>query len=178
MPAMTIEELLASTPVAVGAQLDRDEDPLRELDALREAQVLDVRLDLISGSIGVLLEMRVASQVRRGNTGLLVLRGAHDLRWSGEAPARPMCAHWIVGSAPAIDAASFTMSLAVGLAGSGGMLELAGVAADFYVGDVPGLGEAPPDYTDLDRAGVRGQVTDWGSTIHLIAASSTDEVAG
>jgi hypothetical protein len=171
---MTIEELLAAPPTFVHTRLPREEDPLRERDVLLEAQLLDARLDLLSGSIGLLFETRVALQIDRGNTGLLVLRGPRDFRWLSGVPLRPMRAHWLASSTPGSDGEGFSMRLGFGLQESGSVLNLTGAVAEFYVGDVPGLEEAPPDYTGVGRAGVRGRVADWGSPFSLEGSSSWD----
>ena len=61
-------------------------DPLRESDALQEAQLLDVRLDAVRGQVALLFELRMALQLREPNTGVLVARGVREFGWT--APSR------------------------------------------------------------------------------------------
>lgn len=56
----------------------------------------------------------------------------------------------------------------------GAQLSLLAESATFFVGDVPGLTEAPPDYTDLDRATLGHKVAGWNSSFKPISAVFLD----
>jgi hypothetical protein len=43
-------------------------------------------------------------------------------------------------------------------------------SSEFFVGNVPGCGEAPPDYTEGDDATIRGGLPIWTSTFEPVHA--------
>ncbi|MFJ2646194.1 hypothetical protein ACIO1C_05625 [Streptomyces sp. NPDC087420] len=50
-------------------------DPLREVDALQEAQLLDSRVCHLTSTAALLFELRTSLQFEVGNSALLVVRG-------------------------------------------------------------------------------------------------------
>ncbi|MFN6118743.1 MAG: hypothetical protein ACK5CE_03755 [Actinomycetes bacterium] len=159
---LTPRDLLLPSPAlrALGAQPEMD--PLTELDALQEAQLLDVRFDTLTLTAGLLLELRMALQLREANTGVLWVRGVRQLSWSGPSRATEMTA-WSVGSSvPRAEDGVFSLTLSMWPA-PGAQLTLVGESAAFFAGDVPGLNEAPPDYGALDVESVREGLASWDS---------------
>jgi hypothetical protein len=59
---ITIQDLL-SLPPTLRDLAAPEMDPLTEEDALREAQLLDVRFDAVRSTLGLLFELRVALQL-------------------------------------------------------------------------------------------------------------------
>jgi hypothetical protein len=148
-------------------------DPLTEEGALQEAQLLDVRFDAMSGIIAVLFELRLALQLREGNTGVLVARGVRELSWEGRQRSAALTA-WSVGSSsPSAENGLFGLSLVM-WPHPGARLSLIAEAAAFYAGDVPGLPEVPPDYGQGDRRAVFSEVANWSSPFEPTSAVFLD----
>lgn len=148
-------------------------DPLTEEDALQEAQVIDVRFDVLSGVVGIIFELRQALQLQETNTGVLVARNVHELAWSGPERTAALTA-WSVGSSvPTAKGRLFGLSLVMWLP-PGVRLMLTAESAAFFLGDVPGLSAAPPDYTELDRAAVAAELAGWDSQFEPVSAVFLD----
>lgn len=148
-------------------------DPLTEEDALQEAQVLDVRFDALAGVVGIIFELRQALQLREANTGVLVAQGARALTWEGHAGDTTLTA-WSVGSSvPCVRDGVFELSLVL-WPHPGARLALTAESAAFFIGDVPGLSEAPLDYCGRDRTGVNGEVACWESAFEPASAIFLD----
>ncbi|MGH3712156.1 MAG: hypothetical protein ACRDT4_01625 [Micromonosporaceae bacterium] len=156
---MRIEDLLQGPSGLQRHTTKPQMNPLTDEDALLEAQLLEVRFDALRLTLALLLELRMALQLREGNTGVLITRGVQ--RWSWEAHPRPTArTAWnIVGSTPAVDGGLFVLSLEMLPYAK---LDLVAESASFFEGDASGLGETPPDYSDED-ATVRAELADWSS---------------
>lgn len=148
-------------------------DPLTEADALQEAQLLGVKFDALSGVAGLLFELRVALQLRETNTGVLIARGVRELRWSGSSRDTPLTAWTVGGSEPQSMAGLFGLQLGMWPA-PGAQLSLKAQSAAFFAGDVPGLTEAPPNYSNHDRATLGPLVAGWESSFEPISAVFLD----
>jgi hypothetical protein len=59
---MVVEDLLSGPPSSL-VLAGPAKDPLREDDALQEAQLLDVRIAVATSAVGLLFEMRTALQL-------------------------------------------------------------------------------------------------------------------
>jgi hypothetical protein len=142
-------------------------NPLVEDDALQEAQLIDMCFDALDMTVGLLFDLRGASQLRESNTGLLIARGVRELAWSGPDRGTELTA-WTVGSSrPWVGAGSVGVRLSMWPA-PGAELTVAARSAVFVTGDVPDLLDAPPDLgeDDLPRdplrireLGIPGRVT-------------------
>jgi hypothetical protein len=159
---MRLQDLLLPSPGlrALGAQPEMD--PLSEVDALQEAQLLDVRFDALTLTVGLLLELRMALQLREANTGVLSVRGVRQLSWSGPSRATDLTAWSIGSSVPLAEDGAFTLTLNMWPA-PGAQFTVVADSAAFFAGDVPGLDEVPPDYGALDRVTVRERLAGWDS---------------
>lgn len=168
---MRIDDLLLSDSGLRHYASMPEMDPLTEADALQEAQLLDVRFDALAGVAGLLFELRVALQLREANTGLLIVRGVHELAWSGRSRDTALTA-WSVGSSrPQAMDRLFGLRLGIW---PGAQLWLTAESAAFFAGDVPGLSEAPPDYSNLDRAALGHEVAGWDSSFEPLSAVFLD----
>lgn len=170
---MKIDYLLGLTPALRKHSSRPEADPLTEDDALQEAQLLDIRFDAIAGVVGILFELRQALQLREANTGVLVAHGVSELTWSG-LPRHTTLTAWSVGtSRPQVTEGTFGLSLVM-WPHPGAQMTLAAANAGFFVGDVPDLSAAPPDYTGLDRASVGGEIANWSSIFEPVSAVFLD----
>jgi hypothetical protein len=150
---ITIPELCASQPGR--SYRSPDVDPFTERDALQEAQLLALRFDLVTSTAALLFELRVALQMRQGNTGVLVATDVRRLVWSGAERLTPLTAWTVGGSVAGIEDSLLRLDLGLWPA-PGAQFEMVAGAAAFFVGDVPGLGELPPDYVEDDEQTIRG----------------------
>lgn len=143
-------------------------DPLRESGALQEAQVVDLRFDAVGNIVVVLFELRQALQLDEGNTAVLVADGVCGLSWSGPPRETVLTAWPILGSVPSIENGLFTLTAFLW---PNGHLAVTAEQAAFFVGDVPGLPEAPPDYTDATRDDIDSGLAGWSSSFTLAGAT-------
>lgn len=170
---MKIDDLLLSDPALRAYASMPEMDPLAEEDALQEAQVLDVRFDALAGVVGVLFELRQALQLREANTGVLVAHGVRELTWSGPSRDTTLTAWSIGSSVPQAKDQLFGLSLVM-WPHPGAQLSLTAESAAFFIGNVPGLDEAPPDYTDRDRAALGEEIAGWDSLFEPVSAVFLD----
>lgn len=170
---MKIDDLLLPDPALREYASLPEMDPLTEDDALQEAQVLDVRFDALTGVVGILFELRQALQLQEANTGVLIAYGVRELTWSGLRRDVPLTAWSIGSSVPSAKDQFFGLSLVL-WPHPGAQLTLSAESAAFFVGDVPGLPEAPPDYTVGDRREIAAEVAGWNSVFEPVSAVFLD----
>lgn len=163
---MIIEELLA-WPERRSLAAMPEADALAEPDALLEAALLDVKMDASTSSVWLLFDCRGALQLEMGNTAVVVVHGVTDLQWRTESRAQR---RWraVMGWQPAATGEGF--SCAADLT-SGSRLQVAGSAAEFYVGDIPGGDAPPPDFTSASDAEIRAGLASWTSEFEVVHAS-------
>jgi hypothetical protein len=146
-------------------------DPLTEDDALREAQLLDVRFDVLRSTAGLLFEMRGALQLREGNTGVLILHGVRTLAWAAETKEVTGPRAWTVDGS-AVTSTDRIFGLELGF-WPGAQLMLAAESAMFFIGDVPGL-DLVPDYGEDDDLTISAQLASLQSEIEPVRAVFLD----
>lgn len=170
---MKVDDLLLLDPALRQHASMPEMDPLTEEDALQEAQVLDVRFDALARVVGILFELRQALQLQEANTGVLVAHGVRELTWAGPGRDTTLTA-WSVGSSvPQARDQLFGLNLVM-WPHPGAQLSLTAESAAFFAGDVPGLAEAPPDYTDRDRAELGHEIACWDSSFEPVSAVFLD----
>ncbi|MFT3944834.1 MAG: hypothetical protein QM705_13560 [Ancrocorticia sp.] len=169
---MKIRDLLLIDPAfAAGVSaIPSDANPFKEEAALQEAQLLDFRFDALAGVAGLLFELRQSLQPWESNTGVLVADRVSAFAWSGPKREPGVMALPIVGSEFSVKEGAFKLTLDVWL-GPGAELSLSAGNAAFYTGNVPGLTQAPPDYTENDRSMLIGQIPAWDSLFEPTGAS-------
>lgn len=142
-------------------------DALVEPDALLEAALLDVKVDTTTSSVWLLFDCQGALQLEMGNTAVVVVRDVTDLQWRTEPRTQRM---WraVMGWQPAASDDGFSC---IADLTSGSRLQVAGAAAEFYVGDIPGGDEPPPDFTSTSDAEIRGGLASWASEFDVVHAS-------
>jgi hypothetical protein len=168
---MIIEKLLTSCPAFSEPP---EINPLTDEDALQEVQLIDVRFDAISSSVGLLLELRNALQIRTANTGVLIARAVTRLSWSAAPRVTPRTAWNIIGSLPRHESHRFDLRLTMF---PSAVLDLTAASASFYAGNVEGIGEAPPNYGDEQEV-VQLGLPSWTASLSAIRAVSTPRADG
>jgi hypothetical protein len=158
---LIVEELLSDPGLRRFAS-QPEMDPLTQEDALQEAQLLDVRLDALRLTVGLLFELRLALQLRESNTGVLVARGVRELSWSAGPRSTTKTAWTVGGSIPRNHDGLFGLTLGMWPA-PGTQLTLIAESAAFLAGDVPGLDQIP-DYGEDDEPTIRAELANWRSS--------------
>ena len=153
---MSIDEFLWDPQRRTYAAMP-EADALTEEDALQEAQLLDVRLDVLRSTVWLLFDCKGAVQIEMGNTAILVAHGVDRYVWSSKRRGR-YTAWSVVGSEPHAQDGFWTLALTFA---PSARLEMRATSAEFFVGDVPGCDEPQPDYGTEDdetirKAGVEG----------------------
>lgn len=143
-------------------------DPLVDRDALREAQVLGVRVDVVSGIAGVLFEFRVAMHMIETNTGVLVATGVEDFRWAAESRSTALTAWNVLASSVEQESAGFRLKLSCFPDAD---LSLRAASLTFFNCQVLAIAEVPPDYTSGEES-VRSSLAGWHSEIDVVSGSS------
>lgn len=156
---MTVGGLLSPDPGLRRFASQPEMDPLTEEGALQEAQLLDVRFDALRSTVGLLFELRLALQLREGNTGVLIARGVRQLSWTAEQRSTLRTAWTVGGSIPSNEDRLFGLELGLW---PNAQLALKAESAAFFAGDVPGL-DRIPDYMEDDEVTVRSQLAGWHS---------------
>ncbi|WP_236787662.1 hypothetical protein [Amycolatopsis sp. GM8] len=158
---ITIGDLLWPDPRLRRFGSKPEMDPLTEDDALQEAQLLDVRFDALRSTVGLLFELRLALQLREGNTGVLVAQGVRELSWTASPRSTARTAWTVGGSTPRNEDRLFGLELGMWPA-PGARLKLVAESAAFLTGNVPGLDQIP-DYIEDDEATIRAGLAGWHS---------------
>lgn len=163
---MNIEEfLLSDARYDVDAQPEAD--ALRLLDALQESALVDLRVNVVESSAWILLDCRGALQVREANTAVLVLLGVDHGSW--RLPPTGTFA-WQTVIDWEVSEVGGGIELSIGLL-AGGDVVVRALGGEYFVGDVPGGDDAPPDFTTATHAQVRAGMARWSSEFRPLAAS-------
>lgn len=163
---MDLEEFLRSDD-RLSVERRPEADALREVDAHAESALVDLRASFVESSVWVLLDCRGSLHVSEANTAAVVLRGVTHVSW--ELPrtgtfAWQTVGDWRVGE---VDGG---VELFVGLL-AGGEVTVRAAGAEYFVGDVPGGDEPPPDFTTASPAEVHAGMAGWSSEFRPVAAS-------
>ena len=163
---MKLEEFLQSDArYAVEAQPEAD--ALRQPDALQESALVDIRMDVVTSTASILLDCRGSLHVPEANTAVVVLLGADHGSW--QLPRAGTFA-WQTVIDWRVREVGDGIELSIGLL-AGGDVILRAVRAEYFVGDVPGGDDAPPDFTTATHAEVRAGMAAWSSDFTPLAAS-------
>lgn len=163
---MNITELLTSPrrwghlePVAM--------DALTEADTLIEAALLELTLNAATGDAWLLLDCRGAFQIPSGNVAVVVVLDVSELRWTN-APRRGWTWQTVMSWEPRTHPAG--LALSVGLVPDA-ELHVVGSGGEFYVGNIPGGDDPPPDFTSASDEEIRRGLASWSSDIDVVGAS-------
>jgi hypothetical protein len=134
---------------------------LVDRDALREADLVDVRFDGGCLSVALLLDLRTSLQFRLANTAALILNGVEEMHWSSREPRGPRwVAHYVMSSRLDVDTNRLSLEL---VCLGGWRLNAVASAAEFIVGNVSGLPETQPDFAEDDDETIAAAMPGWDS---------------
>lgn len=157
---MTIEDLLRSGERRSYAAMP-ETDALTEVDGLQEADLVDVRLLAGEASLALLFDLRTALQFRMANTAVLVMREVERFSWTcAERPGSHRVAHYVMSAKPDVKQGLFTLDV---VCLRGWHLDAEASSAEFFVGDVPQLPEAPPNFIEDDERAIAAGMPAWDS---------------
>jgi len=166
---MTAAQLLSFG--SLGVSLDSEElNPFANREALREAQLLGSRFDAVEGNVGLLFELRAALSRFGSNTGVLVGRGAAEFRWVADPRSTRWTAWNVVGWSMREEGRSLVANASLF---PNATLVVRAERFEFYICDVVGIGEAPPDYGGAADA-VQVSLAHWDSPVVVRGAASLE----
>jgi hypothetical protein len=143
-------------------------DALRQPDALQEAQLLDIRFEIAANTAWLLLDCRGALQIEEGNTAVVAVSAVRDLRWNAAGRAG-WFSYTVMSSSPRWT--DTLWSLDCEMLGDA-TLAVTAERAQFWIGNVAGCDDAPPDYVDDDDATIRAGLASWQSEFEPVYATS------
>lgn len=147
---MNVNDLLIGIPSGLPSLPDA-ENPFLNPDALIDAQITRVLVDVLGGSVGVLLELRQSSRLR-GNTALLRVQGVAQQNWLCTQTANEFTAWTVTGARVYQHEREFQLVIDCLPVGT---LRVVGAAAEFVLLDADTLTADPPDYRSDSRALIR-----------------------
>jgi hypothetical protein len=170
---MTIADLLADPARRDHAAMP-ESDALTDIDGLQEADLVDVCFDARESTLVMLLDLRTALQFRLANTAVLAMRDVRHVEWNGNEPERgSRVAHYVMSSKPSVTGGRITIEIACL---GGWRLAATASSAEFYVGDVPGLPKAPPNFARDDETTIAAGMPRWASTFEPAWATFIDRL--
>jgi hypothetical protein len=143
-------------------------DPLYEPDALAEAVLLDVRFVPVVSVVVLLLDMRTALTIDRGDTAVLLVHRAARLSGNLRTPSTPGV--WVIAGSVTRER---TDSLSVTLTDiDNGILEIEGSGASLTIGAAKDIGPCAAAIEDGDLTAFLASVPTWESSIRVLARST------
>jgi hypothetical protein len=135
-------------------------DPLRERGALEGAALLDVRMSAVWTCAWLLFDCKGALNIQEGNSALLVAHNVSRFSWvcreEEDGPKNRAVERWelidndVEWGVEALLWRNVTLTLQAR-------------HCEFFVGDVPGGDDAPPDYVADDDETIRAGLASWTS---------------
>jgi hypothetical protein len=160
-PQVTIDELLRNPDRRKYASLPESDKPAEE-DALLEADLRDVRYDLTTAEARLLVDVRPGLEIRNRDVAVVVLREVTSFEVTGvEKPRRgPWFARLVMRSR--LSARDNLFTFEVGCL-NGTDVTVTAQAAEFFVGDIPGLPDAQPSFPEDDELTIVAGMPWWDS---------------
>jgi hypothetical protein len=156
---MRVNDVLIGIPFEA-PELPEVNNPFQHSELFDDAQVTRILVDVMAGTVGVLLELRQAEHLP-GNTALLRVTGVAQQNWICTAMADELTAWSITGVVVHQRPGEFQL---VAQCLPAGALRIVGASAEFVLLDAAALADAPPDYRadarELIRFGVANENTE------------------
>ncbi|WP_046013703.1 hypothetical protein [Microbacterium sp. SA39] len=161
-----MNDVLAGAPFQA-PELTEAENPFRHTEVFDGAQVTRILVDVLAGTVGVLLELRQAEQLP-ANTALLRVTGVAQQNWICTAMADEFTAWSITGVVVHQRPGEFQL---VAQCLPAGALRVVGASAEFILLDAAALAAAPPDYRADARELIRFGVADENTECRLVGVA-------
>jgi hypothetical protein len=118
-----------------------------------------------SATVGLLLDLRQALQIREGSAAAPLVRGVTAIEWQSATTQSGRLAWKIIGSLPQVDSEGFSLETSFIWPAT---LSIKGGRAELYVGNIAGLSAAPPDYVHDDDAAISADLPSWTRPFELV----------
>lgn len=141
---------------------------LTEFDALIEASIIKMHFDYVLRTVWYIIDCKGALEIRAGNTALLAIHDIERFSWRNQVERSPRLNWTILDWRPIASPSNWQLNA---MTLPSGDLELVGKSAEFFVGDVPGCDDAPPDFTTSTDQEIFEGLADWSSEFEPIYAS-------
>ena len=151
--------------VSPGTRASNDSAWLWQEDVLQDADLIDIRQRLFPKTVGLLLDLRQALQIRHGNTAALIVREVSKVHWDDQTHRNDRVAWKISGSQVTLINDYLSLVLHFIWPAS---LTLEGRRAELYVGNIGGLSEAPSDYVADADAAIEANQPSWTGAFELV----------
>jgi hypothetical protein len=152
-------------------QVPPEMDPFLDEGALDGAYVLDIRFDALRSRAWMLFDCRGALQVVTGNTAVLVVNEVRSFSWADNDAPKPRRQRSVGVWRPS--SANGNWAVHMGFESSSHLL-ITGSGGEFFVGDIPGGDDAPPDFMTATEEEMRAGLAGWSSEFRPINASFRD----
>lgn len=169
---MKVNDAIVGAPLSAPALSDA-ENPFLDPSILHGAQITLIVVDVLAGTVGILLELRQAPHIR-ANTGLIRVTGVAQQNWICTSVANEFTAWSITGAT--VHAAPTEFQLAAQCLPTG-MLRVIGTSAEFVLLDAGALDVAPPDYRAGSRTLIRFGVADQNTDCEVVGVARSNRVA-
>jgi hypothetical protein len=143
-------------------------DALTEPDALQEAYLVGVHVHAVLGQAWLLFDCRGALQIEMGNTAIVAVHGLRSFTWTAEPRGLNRTQWTVVSWVP--NAVGSVWQVTAGMTPSA-QLTVSGDAAEFYVGNIPGGDEPPPDFGEASDGEIRSRLVEISSEFSPVHAS-------
>ncbi|MFC7221456.1 hypothetical protein ACFQLX_25295 [Streptomyces polyrhachis] len=147
-----------------------DWDPLKDREALEDAQLLDARMCPTASRAALLFDMRLATNCPAGNSGLLIVHGMQSFRWVGAPPPHELMAFSATSIQLVAGNGEFRLNMEFFLYGE---LAIDGERSDFYLLESHNVSGGPPNYLDRHLDQVRGELPWWDSECTVLHSSTS-----
>lgn len=165
----TLDHIFTSSPGTPTVGDAHAVNPFADQDALTEAQVIEIRYSGITSTLGILLEMRLADQIRTTSTALIVAASVSIYSWQQTDRNHGRTAWTIIRSTPKRTPSGLTLEL---VTSPSALLSFTAHQASFYSLLVDSLEKsAPPDYVDQTMPEILSAVPRWSSEVQVAQAS-------
>ncbi|MFJ7159813.1 hypothetical protein ACIQUQ_33355 [Streptomyces sp. NPDC101118] len=149
-------------------------DPLKEPDALQDAQLLDARFCPTANRAALLFDMRTASFYPLGNAAVIIVRGLRSLSWNGLPQGRSLMAFSVISSQPSLIAdRGWLLNLRFFPDGD---CSVGGESAEFHLLEAHGIPEAPPSYPGRHLDEVHHELPSWTSPCTVLQSATTNSL--
>lgn len=152
---MRVNDILSGVPFAA-PDLPDAENPFLHSELFVHAQVTRILVDVMTGTVGILLELRQADRLP-ANTALLRVKGVAQQNWIATATVNEFTAWSITGATIHQRAGEFQF---VAQCLPAGAVRVVGSAAEFILLEAAALASAPPDYLNDPRELIRFGIAD------------------
>lgn len=173
---VTVAQVLAFETEKIRSEVDVRPDLLAE-DSMQEAQLVDMRFDMLRNQLAILVDLRQSAYVDVENFGLIIFMEVHTLSVDGlKAISRPR-ARVILGSLFEWSKNACCATFDVWDAGNAD-IQVRANEAMVIVGDAVDVRGAPPEYQSSTRQQIAAGTQSWESRVELYSWAeirATDE---